>query len=85
MIAPYTAGWASWGMTRCAMNGPWQDEPHFPNCRAIWQQLGSAHTGGMNCVLADGSVKTYSYGLSISILQALVRKNDGLVVDLSSL
>jgi hypothetical protein len=80
MISAYTAGWASWGLTRCAMNGPWRDEPHYPNCRAIWQQLGSAHPAGINAVAGDGSVRMYKYGVPHAILQLLVRKNDGIVI-----
>jgi prepilin-type N-terminal cleavage/methylation domain-containing protein/prepilin-type processing-associated H-X9-DG protein len=83
MIGPYTSGWGSWGYTRCSMNGPWRDEPNMPNCRALWQQLGSAHPAGINAVFADGSVKLYAYGTPNAILQLLVRRNDGLVVDLS--
>jgi len=82
MLGPYTAGWSNWGVTRCSMNGPWPDEPHYPNCRAIWQQLGSPHPGGTNAVAADGSVRTFSVGIPNAVLQALVRKADGLVVDL---
>ncbi len=83
MLSPWTGGWANWGVTRCSMNGPWPDEPHHPNCRAIWQQLGSAHPGGINVLLTDGSVRMYPFGTANAIFQLLVRKNDGLVVDLS--
>jgi prepilin-type N-terminal cleavage/methylation domain-containing protein len=83
MLGPYTAGWNNWGLTRCSMNGPWRDEPHFPGCRAIWQQLGSAHAQGINALFADGTVKMYKYGTPNSLLQLLVRKADGLTVDLS--
>jgi prepilin-type N-terminal cleavage/methylation domain-containing protein/prepilin-type processing-associated H-X9-DG protein len=83
MIGPYTSGWSSWNATRCSMNGPWHDQPHYPACRAIWQQLGSAHPGGMNVLLADASVQNYSYSTPNPIFQLLVRKNDGLVVDIS--
>lgn len=83
MIGPYTGGWSNWWVTRCTMNGPWRDEPHFPGCRAIWQQLGSAHATGINCVFADGTVKKYRYGTPNSVLQLLTRKSDGLSVDLS--
>jgi prepilin-type N-terminal cleavage/methylation domain-containing protein len=83
MISPWTGGWANWGVTRCSMGGPWPDEPHYPNCRALWQQLGSAHAGGTNVVLTDGSVRMYPFGTPNAIFQLLVRKNDGLVVDLS--
>jgi prepilin-type N-terminal cleavage/methylation domain-containing protein len=83
MLGPYTSGWNNWGLTRCSMNGPWRDQPHFPGCKAIWQQLGSAHIGGINCVFGDGTVKTFRYGTPNAVLQLLVRKSDGLVVDLS--
>jgi prepilin-type N-terminal cleavage/methylation domain-containing protein/prepilin-type processing-associated H-X9-DG protein len=83
MIGPYTSGWSNWAVTRCSMNGPWKDEPHYPGCHAIWQQLGSAHVGGVNMVFADGAVKTFAYGTPNGILQLLTRRNDGLVVDLS--
>ena len=83
MLSPYTGGWSNWGVTRCSMNGPWRDEPHFPACRAIWQQLGSAHATGINTVFADGSVKHYKYGTPNALLQLLVRKSDGLQVDLA--
>src|SRR5262249_9481800 len=71
MLPPYPGGWSNWGVTRCSMNGPWRDEPHNPNCRAIWQQLGSAHPGGVNVAFADGSIKTFTYGTANGILQLL--------------
>jgi prepilin-type N-terminal cleavage/methylation domain-containing protein/prepilin-type processing-associated H-X9-DG protein len=83
MLGAWTGGWSNWSVTRCSMNGPWRDEPHLPNCRAIWQQLGSAHSNGVNAVFADGSVKTFTSGTLNFVLQLLVRKDDGLVVDLS--
>ena len=83
MVGPYTGGWSNWWLTRCSMGGPFRDEPHFPNCRALWQQLGSAHAQGMNALFADGTVKTFSYSTPNAILQLIVRKADGLTVDLS--
>ena len=83
MLAAYTAGWNSWGLTRCSMNGPWRDEAHFPGCRAIWQQLGSAHATGINTVFADGTVRHYKYGTPNALLQLLVRRADGLQIDLT--
>src|SRR5262249_39148509 len=84
MLTGYYGGWSNWGVTRCSMNGPFRDEPYPPNWRALWQMLGSAHPGGINAVFADGSVRMYNFGTPNAILQVLVRKNDGLVVDLSS-
>jgi len=83
MLGAWTSGWTGWTTTRCSMNGPWPDQPHMPKCQAIWQQLGSAHPGGVNAVFADGSVRMYAFGTPNAILQLLVRRNDGLVVDLS--
>ena len=40
------------------MNGPWRDEPHYPGCKAIWQQLGSAHATGINAVV--GSLSSWA-------------------------
>jgi prepilin-type N-terminal cleavage/methylation domain-containing protein len=84
MISPYTGGWTNWGLTRCSMNGPWADETHHPNCRAIWQQLGSSHPVGINVAFSDGSVQTYKFGIPNPVFQLLVRKNDGLAVNFGS-
>ncbi len=83
MLAPYTGGWNNWGVTRCTMNGPVRDEPHHPTCRALWQQLGSAHAQGMNVLFADGTVRNYAYSTPNAILQFLTRKDDGVTIDLS--
>jgi prepilin-type processing-associated H-X9-DG protein len=77
----WTGGFTSWSTMRCSMNGPYPDtNPGSAN----WQMFGSAHPNGINAVFADGSVHPIKYGISNAIFQVLVRINDGIVVDMSS-
>jgi hypothetical protein len=43
--------------------------------------LGSAHTGGFNCVRADGSVHGIDYGIDVFVLNAMGTRNGGEVVN----
>jgi prepilin-type N-terminal cleavage/methylation domain-containing protein/prepilin-type processing-associated H-X9-DG protein len=45
-------------------------------------QAGSAHTGGFNLVMCDGSVHFVSYSITLSVWQAMCQMNDGAVVQL---
>ena len=45
--------------------------------------FGSAHPAGTNAVFSDGSVKHVAFGIPGAVWQLLVRKDDGLVVDLT--
>lgn len=41
-----------------------------------WEfHFGSAHSGGFNCVLADGSVRTVSYDIDLNVFNALGTRN----------
>ena len=44
---------------------------------------GSAHAGGFNAALADGSVRMIRYDIPLPVLQALAHRADGAVVDQS--
>ena len=48
------------------------------------QGLGSAHPGGFNALIADGSVKFIKTSISEATLDALVTRNGGEVIDASS-
>jgi prepilin-type processing-associated H-X9-DG protein len=78
----YYQGW-SWSTLRCSMAGPVRDM-HLTNI-AYWQVFGSAHSGGINAVLADGSVRALRYNMSNPVFQVLCRKSDGIALNLSGL
>jgi prepilin-type N-terminal cleavage/methylation domain-containing protein len=48
-------------------------------------QFGSSHASGMYCVLCDGSVRRVGYSANVTVFKNLCARNDGLVVDFSSL
>ena len=56
---------------------PRQDRPGFSNYSAF----GSAHSGGFNMVLCDGSVRTISYDIDREIHRRLGNREDGEPVD----
>jgi prepilin-type N-terminal cleavage/methylation domain-containing protein/prepilin-type processing-associated H-X9-DG protein len=62
-------------------NGPGTDPlfPGWPNYR--W---GSAHPGGLNIALCDGSVRTMSYNIDLAVLSYLCARNDGQVFTLDN-
>jgi prepilin-type N-terminal cleavage/methylation domain-containing protein/prepilin-type processing-associated H-X9-DG protein len=43
--------------------------------------FGSAHSGGFNAVLADGSVRSFSYNVASNVFQMLSSRNDGKTLD----
>ena len=47
--------------------------------------FGSAHSGGINCVFADGSVHTINYDADPEVFNLLGNFNDGEPIDVSSL
>jgi prepilin-type N-terminal cleavage/methylation domain-containing protein/prepilin-type processing-associated H-X9-DG protein len=87
----YWNGWSSWSTTRCALQTPLKDAPYgeptpptVPGYFAAgWQFFGSAHTAGTNALFADGSVQHVRFGIPGAVWQLLVRRDDGLVVDLT--
>ncbi len=62
-----------WGLGRVGSGGGYYD---------YW---GSAHPGGFNAALSDGSVRTMRYDISLAVLQALSHRADGQVIDPSAL
>lgn len=57
-----------------------------PTSQNVWRRyFGSAHTGGMNAVFADGSVRFIRFNVDpLTYLRAIVA-DDGNAVDLSNL
>jgi len=60
---------------------PRRDRMGYSNVRAF----GSAHEGGVNMVLCDGSVRPISYSVDAEAYRRLGNRNDGLPVDVSTL
>jgi prepilin-type N-terminal cleavage/methylation domain-containing protein len=82
----YWTGWANWSTCRCALQTPVRDAAYGPpnsQWAAGWQFFGSAHPAGTNAVFTDGSVKHVAFGIPGAAWQLLVRKDDGLAVDLT--
>jgi prepilin-type processing-associated H-X9-DG protein len=82
----YTGGWGDWSTCRCSLQTPLRDAPYGApgsQFQAGWQFFGSAHTNGTNALFADGSVQHVRFGIPGAVWQLLVRKDDGLVVDLT--
>jgi len=82
----YYGGWTDWSTCRCALQTPLRDAAYgAPGSQfaAAWQFFGSAHTNGTNALFADGSVAHIRFGIPGAVWQLLVRKDDGLIVDLT--
>jgi prepilin-type N-terminal cleavage/methylation domain-containing protein/prepilin-type processing-associated H-X9-DG protein len=63
--------------------GPWGIGPPA-NGGGYYDYWGSAHPGGFNVALADGSVRLLTYDIPLNVLKALSDRADGIVVDLSA-
>jgi prepilin-type processing-associated H-X9-DG protein len=63
--------------------GPWGLGP-VGSGGGYYDYWGSAHTGGFNVSMADGSVRAIPYGIQLAVLRALSDRNDGIVVDQGS-
>ena len=63
-----------------ATHRPLQDTPGVGGCRT---EFGSAHSGGFNVVLCDGSVHMISYSINLEIHRRLGNRRDGRPVDAS--
>src|SRR5262245_21174521 len=58
----------------------WRDPlPRTPSAR-LGSYFGGAHTGGMNSLLADGSVRTITWSISQTTFFRLCHKSDGAVL-----
>ena len=53
---------------------------HDDFCRAI----GAAHSAGVHAAFGDGTVRTISYDVSIPVLNRLVHRSDGSIIDESN-
>ncbi|MBN2295949.1 MAG: DUF1559 domain-containing protein [Pirellulales bacterium] len=58
-----------------------QDTPGYKS----WHIFGSAHTGGANYVLCDGSVRSISYEIDGFVNRRLANRHDGETIDKESL
>jgi prepilin-type processing-associated H-X9-DG protein len=75
--------------THRSPNNPVQDQaapvpPYASPTDAAWPnwRWGSAHPGGFNAVMADGSVRRVNYSVDLQVQYALCHRSDGLVVNL---
>src|SRR5262245_31414617 len=82
----YWGSITSWGTTRCTQATPKKDAryPSSPTNLAWWQMFGGPHAGGLSVALGDGSVRSVSWQIPGAVFQLLARKNDGLLLDVSS-
>jgi prepilin-type N-terminal cleavage/methylation domain-containing protein/prepilin-type processing-associated H-X9-DG protein len=73
----YTNGWGD-DVIRRGSNPPLPDltDPALPGSSADGR-FGSSHAGGVNAVLADGSVRVVQFSVSAQVFQRLCTRNDG--------
>jgi prepilin-type processing-associated H-X9-DG protein len=64
--------------------GPWGLGP-VGSGGGYYDYWGSAHPGGFNVALTDGSVRIIQYTINLQVLQALSHRGDGQVVNSGSL
>jgi len=84
--AGYVTGWSSSANTLAwAINPPEQDRPYSNVFTLDGRLFGSAHTGAMNSVFADGSVRSIRYNVNVGLWTLICIRDDGMVVDLSDL
>jgi prepilin-type N-terminal cleavage/methylation domain-containing protein/prepilin-type processing-associated H-X9-DG protein len=72
------SGWCDgWDpdVIRITDQGPKKDYAHDDPDPCYW--VGSAHTGGVNGLFADGSVRTISYNINATIFQYMADRQDG--------
>ncbi|MBA4191335.1 MAG: prepilin-type cleavage/methylation domain-containing protein [Planctomycetaceae bacterium] len=72
-----TGGWAN-DVTNTGVGSG----PPTGNCVGANTPLNSAHTGGVNVVFADGSVRFVTDGTTLAVLAALATRDDGQPVSL---
>jgi prepilin-type N-terminal cleavage/methylation domain-containing protein/prepilin-type processing-associated H-X9-DG protein len=63
--------------------GPWGLGPPSGG-GGYYDYWGSAHAGGFNAAMADGSVRSVRYDVSLAVLRALSDRADGVVIDQSA-
>jgi prepilin-type N-terminal cleavage/methylation domain-containing protein len=78
----YYSGWG-WDTIRFGRQQPRQDAPGEQT--GTYDLFGSAHPGGFQAVLCDGSVRVLSYTVNNTVIRRLANRQDGQVIDLSQL
>jgi prepilin-type N-terminal cleavage/methylation domain-containing protein len=73
----YYSGWG-WDSIRYGISQPQHDAPG--SCCTTYNMFGAAHTAGFNAVMADGSVHLLTYSLSLTTIQLLCSRNDGMPI-----
>jgi prepilin-type N-terminal cleavage/methylation domain-containing protein len=63
--------------------GPWNVGPPADG-GGYYDYWGSAHPGGFNAAMSDGSVRLVRYSVTLAVLQALSDRADGVVIDQDS-
>lgn len=72
----YTNGWAD-DTERRGSTVPEPDETNPSITTNIDGRFGSSHSGGLNCCLADGSVRFISFNITFTNWNRLCINNDG--------
>ncbi len=75
----WTDGWDP-DVVRSTSFAPSADSNQISN---VGYRFGSAHSGGFNVVLADGSVRTLGYGIDREVFNCLGHRSDGQPLDAS--
>src|SRR5207248_2522875 len=82
------AGWG-WDTVRFGRLQPRQDDgslnyagvPVAGGTQLTVDFFGSAHPGGFQVVLCDGSVRVISYGIDNTVMKAVCNRKDGVAID----
>jgi prepilin-type N-terminal cleavage/methylation domain-containing protein/prepilin-type processing-associated H-X9-DG protein len=75
-----TVRYVAWAGTTRSVYQPMQDAPNTSDDSYTWR-FGSAHSGGFNMTMCDGSVHIISYSIDAEIHRRLGNRKDGLPIN----